>query len=63
MNRFCVGQIIEVIDARFNFPLRGEILELDEHPLDLSYAKIRVQSPCDPAPEEWVCLRLAKAVQ
>lgn len=60
MSKFKVGQTIEVIDSRFPFPLTGEIMELDDHPLlGPSYAKIRVQSPADPAPEEWVNLRMA----
>lgn len=64
MSEFAVGQIIEVVDARFPFAIRGEVLELDEHPLmGPSYAKIRIESPANPAPEGWVNLRTARVIK
>ena len=55
-------QVITVIDRHVSpYPMTGEILELDTHPIGDSFAKIRVSSsPCNPVPEVWVNLRLAR---
>jgi len=59
-----IGDMIEVIDAKVSpFPMRGKVLELDEHPFKESYALIEVDSPALPAPKEWVNLRLAKKIE
>jgi hypothetical protein len=53
MNKFQVGQFIEVIDPSISpYPMSGEILELDTQPLEYGLARIRT--------EVWVNLRLAK---
>jgi hypothetical protein len=58
---FRIGDDIEVIDQTFApYPMRGTILELDPSILGGDYAKIRVQSAAQPAPEIWVSLRLAR---
>ena len=57
---FKVGEEIEVVDQKVSqFPIRGTVLETDIGVRE-SYAKIRVESPALPAPEIWVCLRLAR---
>lgn len=59
--KFQVGDTIEVIDKVVSdFPVRGEVLEVDYHPLDQSFIKLRLQSPVLPPPEIWVNSRLAK---
>lgn len=57
-----MGDEIEVVDRNLGyFPVRGVVLELDLHPLEASYAKIRIASPAEP--EEWVNLRIARVVR
>ena len=59
-----VGDRIEVIDRRYaEYAMRGVILELDEHPLETSYAKIQVESPGLGSLRIWVNLRLAKVIE
>ena len=62
MNRFKAGDMIEVIDRNVApYLLRGTVIEMDEHPLDESFAKIRINGAAG-AYEEWVNIRLARAV-
>jgi hypothetical protein len=60
-----VGDEIEVIDHRAigPFPVHGIILELDEHPLGASYAKIQILGAAISSVHFWVNLRLAKVVK
>jgi len=59
-----VGDRIEVIDRRYaEYAMRGVILELDEHPLKESYAKIQVEGPAMGSFQVWVNLRLAKVIE
>lgn len=60
-----VGDLIEVIDQRAigPYPVQGRILELDEHPLDASYARIQIEGVAIGSVKVWVNLRLAKVVK
>lgn len=55
-----LGDNIEVIDTDPVRLIRGKVIELDTHPLEYGFAKIRVDSPALPAPEIWVSLRNAR---
>jgi len=58
-----IGDKIEVIDTcLMAFPVRGKILDIDEHPFGESSALVRIESAALPAPEVWVNLRLAKLI-
>ena len=62
MNRFKEGDMIEVIDRNVApYLLRGTVIEMDEHPFDESFAKIRINGAAG-AYEEWVNIRLAHVV-
>lgn len=69
MSKFKVGQRVRVYDnircAKGTnivpfLPLTGVILELDEHPLGDSYARIEVDSPAYPPPQVWANLRMVE---
>lgn len=64
MTHLEVTDFIEVVDYKYaSYPMRGTILELDADDFrDAAFAKIRVNSPADPAPEIWVNLRVARKV-
>ena len=56
-----VGETITVIDRSVSmYPLTGEIVELDEHPLGESYAKLHITNTAAIVPDTWVNLRLAR---
>lgn len=59
-----VGDKIEVIDRNIHdAPLRGIVIDLDEHPFKESFAKIEVEGAGLPVLTIWVNIRLSRVLE